>query len=465
MTAAMFVAVTRQPWQARRGRHGLWWALVALLALPLMQALRYGPVPLQIAGTLAIVVALWWWWTAVDGLLAQNQPALARLLPGQVRTLRIALLWHALLAGALALGGAALLVGPHAESVGWVIAGLLLTAWTQRRPWLWALVWLLPVAPWSLRAGLLQVMAWPVAAQLALLAGAVALLMSAVGGGGRMHRRVFVRRRSWQAASQASKQGRGVPATARLTWLRRATLPFTWPDRWARQRLLQRPDAANALRRLDLGLQTGTGAPMLAWLLLLCFGGMLLALAVARAWHPDIDWSRVVDGGRIGLCLGLFGVLTGAQLGRLGALWGRRREQALLVLLPGPPAGAPLAAALERQWQRDGLLLWVLGTVLVLAIAAQGRPGSLQFVAGFAAALLPLGTWLRARWRRPGEAPNAALPAIVVVLLAGSAATGAQLLAVPAAASVAAGVALYLAVRLRSGAPRQALLPAGRTPG
>jgi hypothetical protein len=464
MTAAAFAAVHRLPWQARRARRTLAWGMAALLAVAVLLTLRDGLAPMKAAGVLALVVATGWWWWLVDGLRAQNQPALARLLPGQLTALRLSLLGHALLSGAVAVGGASLLVGPRAEVAARVILGLIASAWLQRQPWLWVPIGLLPVSPWSLRAIVLQVVEAPLPAQAVAGAAAALVLLAVLGGGGRAHRRSAARHQRWKAGEQASKEGRGVPISARWPGVRRLAMPFIWPEHLAWRRMLAHPHPGNLLRRLDLTLQTGGGTPMLAWLLLLCFGGALLALAVAQAWRPAIAWDQVVHGGRFGLCMGLFGVLVGAPMGRLGALWGRRREQALLVLLPGPPSGPALAAALERHWQRDHVALWALGTALVLAIAAQGQPGTPAFVAAFAAACLPLGAWMQGRWRVLRGQPALAIPALTIVVLGFSAAAGARALDVPAAVSLALGLLAYVLLRLRARQPAQAVLPTHRAP-
>lgn len=462
MTAAEFAALHRLPWQLRREQRAWWWGAAALVAVPLLLTLRYGLSPLQAAGALAAAVATGWWWLIVDGLRAQNQPMLARLLPGQLPALRLALLGHAVLSGLVAAVGASLLVGPSAEVVGWVIVCLVASAWLQRQPWLWLPIALLPVSPWSLRAVVLQVVDAPPPVPVLAVGAAALLLVAVLGGGGRAHQRAFARHQRWKASEQSSKKGRGVPVSARWPWLRRLAMPFTWPENLLWRCLLAQPRPANLLRRLDLTLQVGGGTPVVAWLLVLGFGGVLLALEAAQALWPAMAWHKIVDGGRLGLCMGLFGVLIGPQMGRLGALWGRRREQALLVLLPGPPSGPALAAALERHWQRDHLVLWALGTALVLTIAAQGQPGTLPFVAAFAAVWLPFGAWLLCRWRVQRGQPPVAILSVATVVLGLAAAAGARALEVPAAVSLTMGLVLYVLLRRQLGNPARSLLPFNR---
>jgi hypothetical protein len=291
---------------------------------------------------------------------------------------------------------------------------------------------------------------------------ATSSLLVLLGAGGAAHRKVFARLQRWRAQARRAGAGRGVSLTASHPWLRMLLLPVTWPDHWLKRRLLAQPTAANAVRRLDLGLQADAGAPVLAWLIVVVFGSVAGALVIGRALRPDFPWERIVDGGRFGLCMGMFGVVAGAPIGRLKALWGRRREQALLALLPGPPAGCARAAALERQWRREAMALWTLGGLLLLFIAAQGSSRSLHFIGGYLAACLPLGVWVETRWRALRGTAATALPALV--LFAGSigAAFLAQHYAVPAALSLPIGVALHVAALRLRGQPTGAVLPVGR---
>lgn len=464
MNPAALVAIHRLPWQMRRGRQAGWLWLAALLALPLLAAWRAVLSPLQTLGVSLVMASVWWWWVQVDSLLAQNHPNHARLVPGQRPALQATLLLHAALAGVAAWIGGSLVAGPNAEWALWVLIGLPVLAWTQHQPWIWLPLSVLPFLPLALRGTVVRLGDAPLPLWLAVVAGAVASLLVLLGRGSGRHRQVHARLQRWRRTARRADDGRAVTATARWPWLHALVTPVTWPDRLRRRVLLAHPSAANAVHRLDLSLQSHGGSPMMAWLIVVVFGGILATLRVGQTLRPDMAWDRMVDGGRLGLCMGLFGVVAGLPLGRLTLLWARRREQALLTLLPGAPAGAALAAALERHWRREAVLLWLLGGSLVLAIAAQGSAHSLHFVGGYLAAALPLAVWVETRWRTMrGKAPIA-LPSIV--LLGGSlgAAVAAQHFGIPPWASVPVGVLLHVAAVQLRGTPPGPVLPLGRGP-
>ncbi|MCP5269811.1 MAG: hypothetical protein H6932_01110 [Burkholderiaceae bacterium] len=462
MNADVLAAIHRVPWQVRRGRRAGWVWLAILLALPPLVAWRMAHSPLQTLGAAAVVLAVWWWWVQVDSLLAQNHPNHARLVPGHGRALRTALLAHAALAGALAWAGGALLAGPSLAWALWVLAGLPLLAWTQRQPWVWLPLSLLPVLPFAVRGTAVRLADAPLPFWRLVAAAAVAGLLALLGSGGARHQQVHVRLQRWRHAARRATEQRGVSATARLPWLRRLLLPVTWPEQAWRRHLLARPTQANAVPRLDLALQAGGGAPMLAWLIVLVYGGLNVVLVVGKALRPDLAWAGMVDGSRLGLGMGLVGIVAGTPIGRLTLLWARRREQALLALLPGPPAGAGLAAALERHWRRDAVALWLLSGLLLLAIAAHGSNGTLHFVGGLLGASLPLGLWTEAQWRRMEGRARTALPALA--LFGGSllAAAAAQHIGVPPWVSIPIGVLLHQGALQLRGAPPGPLLPMGR---
>lgn len=462
MNPAMLAATLRLPWQLRRGRAWHWVWLAILVALPLVVAWRVSLTPAQTLGVALVAVAAWWWWVQVDSLLAQNHPNHARLVPGQRRTLRTALLAHAALAGVLAWLGGATVAGPGLEWALWVLVGLPVLAWTQRQPWIWLPLSLMSLLPFAWRAAAVRFAEAPALLWLPAVAVALVSLLALLGTGSASHRRVHARLQRWRADARRNGEGRSLAVTARRPWLRTLVTPFTWPDRWWRRQVLTRPTSANAVQRLDLALQPQAGAPMVAWMIVLVFGGAYAALMAGQVLRPDLAWARLVDGGRLGLCMGLFGVVAGMPIGRLSLLWARRREQPLLALLPGTPAGAALAAALERHWRREAVFLWLLSASLVLAIAMQGSPRSLHFVGGFLAAALPLGVWVETRWRTMRGKALTARPSIVLFGGSLAAAMAAQHFSIPPWVCLPAGVLLHVAAVQLRGAPGTAVLPLGR---
>ena len=136
------LAVMRQPWSTRRRSARTLLGMLLLLALPIsLMGLAPGFGAAQAVGGIGLAWLVYGWWLAVDGLLRQNQPRLARLVPGQLAALRQSLALQALGFAAAAFACLSLAVGPRAE-------------W----PWLIATVMLLPIVLFG--SSRLNVPAW-----------------------------------------------------------------------------------------------------------------------------------------------------------------------------------------------------------------------------------------------------------------------------------------------------------------
>ena len=457
---ARHAALWRQPWQARQSQRG-WrspWLGPVVQALGCIGLALAWPARANLFLALAALVALaWHGWLLVDGLMRQNQPALARLLPGHVQALRLQLLAQLGLLLLLAWAVLVLAFGPGRPWLWLLLPGVVMLAWLPREPGLWLLVVLanplLPLWAWAARAQ----QAAPGLQLLGLLAAA-ALVLASVGQGGAWHRAQAARCERWRRATLAEREGRPTPA-ATLGWLGRAvTRLFDWPRRLWRRRVLALGAAAPLPARLDLGLGLGGQWAELAWGAVLLFGGILTTLGFNAAAHAGRDLQGLADVARFGVCIGAYSMIASTLYGRLGPLWARRREQALLALLPGVPAHD--LAAQERRWRREYAMAWAVATSAVLAVGALGSPGSLDYVAACAALCLPLPWLAQHLQRRLQGPPTVAVLAIVPVLAAGLA-WPLQQLGVPAPASLAAGgLAWWLLARRHD---TQALaLPVGR---
>jgi hypothetical protein len=462
-----WAAVAALPWRGG-WRPGEVWrrlpGLLLVLLLPAAAALRWSLSPATVAAAVALTLLAWAWWLQAGGLLRQNRPALARLLPRQAQVLQASLLVQAAL---VALAGTALArwgldAGP--EAAAWTVAAVLAAVWLQREPWLWLPLWLAPALPLPWRALVQAIATAPPVLQAALLAAAALLLLAALGRGGAWHRRDDARRQRWAQDERAQSEGRARPLALRPPWMRALAWPFAWPLGWWRRRLLDPARPGPVLARLELGLHTGGTGPMLAWILALVAVGVALGLTAA-VQLAGVRVLHVVDGAHVGMCMGLFAALQSPAMDRAGALWGRRPEQALLVLLPGPPAGAALADALLARWRRGQLVAWALATATLLILTSFGSPGSQHFAGGFAAACLPLIVWSQWRVGRLRAAPGLLEPWIAGPVLAALPGWAAEVLAVPVPVSLALGLGLAAtgAVALRR--PAGALLPVGRGGG
>jgi hypothetical protein len=456
------LAIWRQPWAARRTHRG-WrqhWIGPGIVSLAVFGLLAVWPAGWKIlTGLLALALLTWYGWLVADGLQQQNRPALARLVPGQATALRLQLLLHAALLTAAAVAVLTLAFGPVRPWLWFVLPWVVLLAWLPREPWLWLLPALsgssLPWWRWAAEVA----SAAPGLKLLALLLAA-ALIAASIGQGGRLHRWQSARNERWRRAAAAQRNGLGTPPVATGLVFRALARAFDWPRHLWRRRLLARGATAPLPARLDLGLGFGGQWAELAWTALLLFGGLGLTLAILLPSRSSAEWQEMADFSRFGLCVGAFSLIASALHGRLGRSWARRREQALLVLLPGLPAGG--FDPLEQRWRREYLLSWLPATALVLAVGAAGSPGSLDYTAACAALCLPLPWLAQHQLRRlhgqPSLAPLALAPVLAAVL-----AWPVQLLGVPWWASLAAAALVYAALARRHDAVALSL-PAGRRP-
>lgn len=459
---ARHLALLRQPWQARRLDTG-WsrpWvgplvATLGVLAMVLVWPARSG----LWLGSLGVVLLAWLWWLLAEGLYGQNRPALARLMPGHARALQIQLLVQGALVTAAAVAVFTLALGPVRPWLWLVLPVVVLMAWLAREPWLWLPASLL--GPWTpLQAWAAEAAAASSARQLMVLLAAGLLLAASIGNGGALHRWHEARRARWRRAETARREGRAIPSAALSRPLRALVRVFDWP-RWVwRRRVLARGAAAPLGARLNLGLDLGG-----QWVELLWVGALLSSIPSVivgvNRWRSasGAELQEVIDFSRFGVCIGVFSMIVSTQHGRLSRLWARRREQALLALLPGVPNGD--LGAVEERWRREYLLSWLLATAAVLALGAAGSPGSLDYTAFCAAFCLPLAWLAQHQQRRLHGRPRLA-PLVLAPVLAAILAWPAQQVGLPAWASLATGALVYMALSRRNDA-RRLTLPLGRT--
>lgn len=458
--AARHLALVVQPWQARRLDTG-WrrpWVGPIVCTLGVLAMVLVWPSQSKLwLGSLALVWLAWLWWLLAEGLYGQNQPALARLLPGHVRALRLQLLVFALLVTAATVAVLTVALGPVRPWWWIVLPVVVVMAWLAREPWLWLPVWLLgtwtPLMAWAAEADKA-----PPSRQLLLLLVAGLLLTASVGNGGWLHRWHAAHRARWRRAAAAQREGRAIPSTALSMPLRALSHLFDWPRLVWRKRVLARGAAAPLAARLNLGLGLGGQWVELLWIGVLLF--ITPAMIVFGRWHAasDVDMVEVIDFSRFGVCVGVFSMIVSTQHGRLSRLWERRREQALLALLPGVPNTD--FSTIEARWRREYLLSWLLATAAVLSLDAAGSPGSLDYAAFCAAFCLPL-AWLAQHQQRRQQGRPRLAPLVLAPVLAAVLAWPAQQWGLPAWASLAAGALVYVALARRHD-PRRLKLPLGR---
>lgn len=458
---ARHAATLRQPWQVRRRGRGVWGWPVALLVLAmplLLSALWLDLAVRTLVVSTGLIALTGLWWLQAEGLINQNRHPLARLVPTHARTLRLQMLLQGLLVTAAAVALVALVV-PRPLFVLWLVLPAVVTiAWVIREP----LLWLAFAAGSPFLGGMRSVAEHAAALPWGLQAAAVMLmgllLSRSVGSGGRLHRWADARQQRWRQHAQALQEGRAAPRGAAGGIGRALQRAAEWPQRHWRGRVLAAGAQAPLVARLELGLGTGG-----SWALMGCIGLVLavglVVVVAAVVMTTGTPLAQVVDAGRYGFSIGLYSLIAGPLNSRLVQLWSRRREQALLVLLPGMPAGGD-AALLERQWRRQALIAWALVTAALLALSTLGSPGAPQFVAACGAMCLPLLLLVQAQQRRLRGRVQVAVAALWPLLAAPLAAV-AQWQGVPALASLLAGVVAY-ALLARVLPARPLRLPVGR---
>ncbi|MCH7345491.1 hypothetical protein LZ017_19110 [Pelomonas sp. CA6] len=420
----------------------LWVGVVGpILAVMVLLALVVGTWLLKFALALGLLLCACLWWAAITALMQQNHPVHARLVPGHVRRLRevaVALLLGCSLLFAmvgLPLGGSFWL---------WWIGGVALLVLTQqamRHPWLWWAMWL-PLAladgwkGWAPVRALVATAQWvfalrPMTLTLVLLLIAAAWVASGLERGGSRHALRHARGKAWldranrgleggfsllDPAWRRQEQARGsrlLPALgACLGWLNRGLL--SWRIRHAR------PTASSALARAEMATlkqlhwSALTGAVLLI-VPLLALGYLLLQPVLG--W-PPLTSPRLLRGA--GLSIALASMLVNPMLGIVGALHRSRREQAMLMLLPGMPRGAALARGLARRLMGGYLICWLLSMAGVALIYRASGQGASTVALSFAAATLPAGVLMLWRdWARQGALPPWFVPALVGLTLVG----------------------------------------------
>lgn len=468
--AALRLRWQQMPTAARWG-----WASLVLFFVVLAGAIgwlvgRRHAAPVLFSGFAAVLMLAWG--GQVAGLLEQNQPQLARLVPGHVRVLRhvAVALWAAL---ALALGaGAWVAFGRSFEFWGCVlVVGALAAAlaWCARWPLLWFVFSVVP-GLWPVLSGgqglyeawLQALDAWraytpaSTAVLLMLLAVSVAAIF---GRGDARHARAFESRRAWRWLEPRAADA----ATARGPALRESTLAWlVWPlaavgNAWL-ARLLRRasPSRRSVMARAELVLH---GCHHWMWHLqgvtavLLVMALVLLVLVFTVLPDPArIPMDQVWWKGQVGIAVAPASLALNLPCLLPRALHDSRREQALLMLLPGLPRGPALNAAVARLQLRHAGLAWACiafpalaiyaasGTALALCVALVAlpvlvawllRPPALQGEASKLRNVLPMAAiliggalllTLLGGWRQP--VPPAALGAtaaasMVLALLLG----------------------------------------------
>ena len=427
MSAAPSLHQLIAPWQWFRSegsRLGCWlratlW--IGLLVAPGAAALRWLPVPVAtiLLALLLSFALLALWAVQFVALLRLDHPNAARLVPGHSARLRATALSLWAVATVMVGGAAAGLLAWAPLPAGWAAGAdvlpitlaasgalLLIVALAFRWPLLWVLIFLLPVSR-SLPAALLghvqpfwQARPWLTCA--ALLAAMALALAALFGRGDAAHARIWAQRERWRRITQAGLVGQKPTLAAYGRWGEWLGAPWQrLADAWlAHATRGARPTAASVMTRAEIVLhgaqhwvrQVGVLVPLIVG---------LVAFFTLLAWRAGpAAAAQMFEHGHIGMSIGLASAALGAVASLPGALWTSRREQALLVLLPGMPRGAALNRALAWRQARHFLLLWALTLPAGLALAWAGKAPQVLVLPAVALAGM---AWLWRNVARQGE--------------------------------------------------------------
>ena len=402
-------------WQRNQGGMGRFWMLAALLLLGGMAGAVWFSMPRPLAwvlgGALGACVVLATWGTQFYALLRLDHPHAARLVPGHSRALRSAALglWLAVvLVCGIATAIAPSLPGSPTQRMllGAVASGaaLLYVAMALRWGGLWLAVWLVP---WLLQQPRVEAAVRPLwnGAQaqwheapvyfsvLALLATAAALTQL-FGRADSAHARAYDRREATHKSLWAAFTGQRLTAAERGHNKAAMGLRF-WrgTDAWlahtirhadsGRRSVMARAEVVLYGDQHWVGMASGCVVALIA----------LGVIAVMLNTLGYLDLAGMGEPGFIALAIGFSTLSLSSLFAARGAVWASRREQALLMLLPGMPQGVTLNQALARQQIKSYLLLWVATMPLTLAVAWWA---DMPYLLGYAAAAVPLAASL---WR------------------------------------------------------------------
>ena len=406
MSAVSFrpASPVRAAWHSFANQMHWWsWSLLGLmlLGLPALGLLKSWHFACGLLAGLMIIAVAAMWGQFVLSAQHQNQPALARLMPGHPRRLRLNLV---LIFLGLSCGTSLLGTFVHQSSLGvWAVLVLLFIAAGMRWPLLWAstalfgfaplLPRLLPESALHLPAGLLEALDTPLGFGCLLAAGAV-FLASLIRDGGNEHQAVYEKLQSRRRAFKAMANGE--PARP-LLFCNVSARGY----RRAFNRALERAAAGQrdfGREMLALGPQAHLSSTASGVAVMVVIVSLVLALL---ALGGVFSYGAKVGEGIANAMFGLLGTLMGGVTQLHASVTKRRHEQALVVLLPGVPRGADFNRQLALALVRNYLTLWACGSV-GMAVLLGAIPGTGYALLAFIVTLLGGGLLLLRNWSHGG---------------------------------------------------------------
>lgn len=370
--------------------------------------------------TVACMVCLWAGFFAA--MQRQNHPLTARLLPAQLRRLRelavLGLLVTALPSAGLLAHSPLQIPGPAALIVS-MLAGVGLAV-VVRWPWIWIVGWVVVsligaavTGPMRLaiKARVLESYAdQPVSMAAVVFVLSALALWHLFQTGGPSHAK------SWRnnaqvrdlLASNGERSARAFSLEGRfasvLDWVGQA---FAWLRIVYMDVLIRRarPSVRSVMARVELASNPQTHWAASLGALLLISVGMVAALIVTLLVSPD---GAEIAGIMVqAFAFSYLGMLVSPLLATTGAVLRGRREQSVLLLLPGVPRGPALNRQLAGRQMATHAVNWVLALALMgglqaLATQLKGTDMSLSLwgraALSFAVLVLPMGLLQWRNW-------------------------------------------------------------------
>jgi hypothetical protein len=341
------------------------------------------------------------WGAQISGHFEQNHPLAAKLVPGHVALLRQAtlLLWLGLtaLTGLLAWASG---VGDLTLPLALLLSSSVLALLAVMARWwiLWVVIWLAPWAAMSLGLHRVLMPAWATLRDFWLAhpgsgtAAAVMLmgygLTRLFGQGDPAHvasyRRLDRMRRAQRLSVTGQRTGQGWAAFGPVG--EAIGSPFErLPAHWLAHLIkTAQPTERSVMARAEVVLHGGQhwvrhlmGITLALSIILLVFT-LVAALNVRNA---ENFWQH----GTFGMAIGLCSASLNPGFTLPSSLWASRREQALLLLVPGMPRGQALNRAVAWRMARHVGLAWVITTaILGWFVSKSGNPLLMCLSAGAA---------------------------------------------------------------------------------
>ncbi len=379
------VLMLRAPWQWSRN-DGRWWAFwvyaglaTLVVGMPSLALLFWAPGGLVsvLTGVVGAIGLLAVWGVQFSALLRLDHPHPARFVVGHGRALRAAALglWSVLVAfvGVIALLALDL---PNSDPMRAVLLVLMIAGATflyMAMALRWWLLWVMLGLPFPLLGyrplrhaiqPLTDIVqdywqAQPVLWTMLVLVSTATALVSLFGQADAQHARTYVNRENFRKIASAGATGQKPALAAYGRWGEVLGLPFQrTTDLWlAHVTHRASPRLGSVMARAEVVLHGAQhwvrqlGAVVMVQLVLL-IGFLVLWRAVG------FDVRKEFLSAQPGLSVGLACMAMSPLMSLPASLWGSRREQALLMMLPGMPHGAALNRAVAWQQMRHFLVVW-----------------------------------------------------------------------------------------------------------